>query len=121
MERKISDILPTCPHCGQRMLRRHGADLPLQAALIFDMIENSKTRGVSAEALAWIFFPGKSATAGRRLVYVHVFRINEFLKSAPVRVTVRPPVDNFAMRGRPAGYYVVKRRRGSAGHMRAAA
>jgi hypothetical protein len=103
------------------MRQRYGADLPPQAALIFDMIENSKTRGVSAEALAWTFFPTKSAAAGRRLVHVHVFRINDFLKSTPVHVTIRPPVDNFAMRGRPAGYYVVKRRRGSAGHMRAAA
>jgi hypothetical protein len=100
------------------LLRRHGADLPPQAALIFDMIEASRTRGVSAETLASVFFPGKSNLAGRRLVYTHVFRINDFLKTSPVHVANRAPVDNYAMRGRPAGYYVVKRRRGAAGHVR---
>jgi hypothetical protein len=115
------DKLPVCPHCGQRMVRRYGVDLPPQAALIFDMIENSKTRGVPAEALAWTFFANKSAAAGRRLVYVHVFQINKFLQATPVRITIKPPIDNFAKRGRAPGYYVVKRRRGAAGHMRVAA
>ena len=116
--------LQQCPHCGQRMLHRHGAYLPPQAALIFDMIEASKTRGVRSEILASVFFPGKTALAGRRLVYSHVFRINAFLKSAPVHIVIRPaPLDNgnFSQRGRPPGTYLVKRRRGAAGHMRGAA
>ena len=42
-----------CPHCGQRMLMRHGVRSPPLLADLFDMIERSATRGVLCEALAW--------------------------------------------------------------------
>ena len=49
-----------CPHCHQRMLMRHGARLSPRLADLFDMIEHSGERGVLAETLAWVFYPGKS-------------------------------------------------------------
>lgn len=91
---------PACPHCGQRLLRRHGAELPPIPALIFDLIEASRSNGVKPEALAWTFFPNKPARAAAKLVAVHVNRINDFLQSTDVRVRMTLP------RG---GAYVVSR------------
>ena len=42
----------TCPHCGQRMLMRHGVRLTPQLAGMFDIISDSKDRGVMADALS---------------------------------------------------------------------
>lgn len=73
------------------------------SALIFDLIEASKSRGVTPDALAWTFFP--TAKSGRKLVICHVNRINNFLESTDVRVRMNASRD---------GAYVVKRPRGTA-------
>jgi hypothetical protein len=112
VEKAILNGFPACPHCGQRMLRRHGADLPPTSAAIFDLIEASRSRGVMPETLAWVFFPNKPLRSGRRLVAVHINRLNDFLSATDVHVR---------MSSARFGAYVVKRRRGGAGHVRAAA
>ena len=76
----------TCPHCGQRMLMRHGVRLPPRCADLFDMIEHSGKRGVTREVLAWVFYPGKSKRDAERLVSVHINHINSFLESGDVRI-----------------------------------
>jgi hypothetical protein len=75
-----------CPHCGQRMLMRHGVRLPPRLADLFDMIERSKRRGVLCEVLAWVFYPDKAAFAARRCVAVNVHHLNSLLEQTDVRV-----------------------------------
>lgn len=75
-----------CPHCGQRMLMRHGVRLPPLLADLFDMIERSATRGVLCEVLAWVFYPGKASHDARRCVAVNVHHLNSFLEQTDVRV-----------------------------------
>jgi hypothetical protein len=54
-----------CPHCGQRMLMRHGVRLSPKLADIFDMIEHAGERGIDPEVLSSCFYPGKPQAAAR--------------------------------------------------------
>lgn len=75
-----------CPHCGQRMLIRHGVRLPPLCADLFDMIEHSGDRGVMCEVLAWVFYSGKSKRDAENCVRVNINRLNNWL---PDNVRVR--------------------------------
>ena len=90
----------TCPHCGQRMLARHGVQLPPLLADIFDMIERSGRRGIPIETLAWVFYSGKSKMEAHRCVAVNVNRLNDFL--SPTNFEIRAP-------GKSLPYRVVER------------
>ena len=75
-----------CPHCGQRMLIRHGVRLSPRLADIFDIIEHSGERGVTEEVLASIFYSGRSAREAYNCVRVNVSHINNHLLSTDYRV-----------------------------------
>ena len=75
-----------CPHCGQRMLMRHGVRLPPHLADLFDMIERSRKRGILCEVLAGVFYSGKSSAAARQCVAVNISRLNDFLEQTDVRI-----------------------------------
>jgi len=75
-----------CPHCGQRMLIRHGAKLSPRLADIFDLIEHSGDRGVSMEVLVSVFYTGKSKRDAENCVRVNISHINDMLASTNVRV-----------------------------------
>lgn len=91
-----------CPHCGQRMLIRHGVQLSPKQADIFDMIERSKDRGVPPAVLRDVFFANRPARAAYAGVKAFVWQINEKLAETDLCV---------AMRDRPHGAYRVERRR----------
>ena len=76
----------SCPHCGQRMLIRHGVQLPPKLADIFDLIEHSGDRGVLGEVLAWVFYPDKPKRDAQKLIAVHVHRLNDLLCSTDFQV-----------------------------------
>jgi hypothetical protein len=76
----------TCPHCGQRMLIRHGVQLPPFLADLFDMIEHSKARGVTCEILAGVFYSGKSTREAKNCVKVNISRINDLFASTDVSI-----------------------------------
>lgn len=88
-----------CPCCGQRMLIRHGVQLPPKQADIFDMIEHSGARGVPSEVLASVFYPDKSDADGRNCVKANVWKINSRLGETDVQVKIG---------GRREPYRVVK-------------
>jgi hypothetical protein len=46
-----------CPHCGQRILIRHGAQLSPKLADIFDAIAGAGARGISFESLRAAIYP----------------------------------------------------------------
>ena len=75
-----------CPHCGQRMLVRHGVRLIPQLAGMFDLVSDSGDRGVMADALSWVFHPNKPKRAALRCVYTDVNRLNGFLEESDYAV-----------------------------------
>lgn len=83
---KNKNTMAICPHCGQRMLVRHGVRLSPRLADLFDMIEHSGKRGILGEVLAWVFYPGKNAHAARRCVITNINHLNSFLEETDVRV-----------------------------------
>jgi hypothetical protein len=94
----------TCPHCGQRMLMRHGVRLSPKCADIFDMIERAGERGVAPEILQDVFFanrPRKAAYAGLK---AFIWQINELLASTDLHI---------GMREYRCGFYRVEQRRSS--------
>jgi hypothetical protein len=79
-------VTETCPTCGQRMLVRHGVKLSPRLADFFDLIEQSGERGVLAEVLAWVFYPGKSKRDALRCVYTNINHLNDHLVETNVMV-----------------------------------
>jgi hypothetical protein len=75
-----------CPHCGQRMLVRHGVRLTPQLASVFDLISDSRDRGVVADVLSWVFHPNKTKRAALRCVYTDVSRLNDLLEESDYAV-----------------------------------
>jgi hypothetical protein len=80
-----------CPHCGARMLVRHGVRLPPKKADLFDMIERSSNIGSSLtqHALAEIFYPSFSEHHGKANVRVMVSQINDLFESTDVIIRAR--------------------------------
>jgi hypothetical protein len=91
-----------CPHCGQRMLIRHGVKLPPLLADIFDLIEHSGKRGITREVLASVFWSDKSRKQAEACASVNINRINDFMVETDVSIR---------MSGRPQGLYKVTRGR----------
>ena len=79
-----------CPHCGQRMLVRHGVRLSPLLADLFDMIARSEA-GVEAEVLAGVFYPGKARAAGLRTLRVNIHHLNDRLVETDFRVHATGP------------------------------
>ena len=75
-----------CPHCGQRMLIRHGVRLSPRLADIFDIIEHSGDRGVTEEVLSTIFYSGRSSREAYNCIRVNISHINSHLVSTDYRV-----------------------------------
>ena len=91
---RSSDV---CPHCGQRMLIRHGVHLSPRLADIFDIIEHSGDRGVTEEVLSSIFYSGKSSREAYNCIRVNISHINSHFASTDYKVerefgrrTIRP-------------------------------
>ena len=76
----------TCPHCGQRMLMRHGVRLSPKLADIFDLIEASRPRSITREVLADVLFPGRNRRKAMKCVSVHINHLNDFLEPTDFRV-----------------------------------
>ena len=76
----MSDV---CPHCGQKMLIRHGIKLSPKLADMFDMIAR---RAMDAETMAWVFYPGKSMREAKRCIYVSINHINGHFASTDIRI-----------------------------------
>jgi hypothetical protein len=79
----------TCPHCGQRMLMRHGEHLPPKCADIFDMIEHAGERGVAPQVLRDVFFANRPHKAAYTGLKTHIWQINELLASTDLRIGMR--------------------------------
>ena len=63
-----------CPHCGQRVLLRLGADLSPRQADVFDVIERQTKRGgIRSDVLAGMFKGGDGC------LKVHISNINKKL------------------------------------------
>lgn len=75
-----------CPHCGQRMLLRHGVRLAPKQADIWDMIEHSGQLGVSDEVLVDVFFSNKPLRDAHNLLKVYVCHINDRMIEAGVKI-----------------------------------
>ncbi|HEY2242602.1 MAG TPA: hypothetical protein VGH47_00075 [Xanthobacteraceae bacterium] len=62
-----------CPHCGQRILIRHGAQLSPKLADIFDAIAGAGARGISFESLRAAIYPDvpndRAATRLKALIW----------------------------------------------------
>jgi hypothetical protein len=78
---------PICPHCGQRMLVRHGVRLSPLLADLFDIIARSGESGIAASVLADIFYPGKPTDGARNCIRQNVRWINERLVETDVSIT----------------------------------
>jgi len=78
-------VTATCPHCHQRMLVRHGVQLPPLLADIFDLIEKRKN-GQPAEVLRYVFWANKPVREGLRNVWINIYRLNDFLSSTDIRI-----------------------------------
>jgi hypothetical protein len=74
-----------CPHCGQRMLMRHGVLLSPKLADIFDVIERRGRAGIFAEVLAWVVY-GTSSTRTRKALAVNISHLNDRLIEASIRI-----------------------------------
>ncbi len=75
-----------CPHCGQRMLLRHGVKLSPKQADIFDHIEHSGTRGVPPDVLAWVFYPNSTKRNAQLALQVHVNQLNDRMGEAGLQI-----------------------------------
>lgn len=84
MLKKVEDHV--CPHCGQRMLIRHGVRLPPKLADFFDIINRSGERGITIRLLADIFYPGKSYSAARSNIAVNIHNLNSFLVETDIEI-----------------------------------
>jgi hypothetical protein len=91
-----------CKCCGQRLLIRHGVQLPPLLADLLDMIERCPG-GISCATLAGIFYPDKSDFDGRQCVHVNVHHLN--VKLAETDLQVRAPGYK-----RDSAYRIIKRR-----------
>jgi DNA-binding response OmpR family regulator len=80
-----------CPHCGARMLVRHGVRLSPKRADLFDMIERiSKTgSGITQQALAEIFYPRADEQRGKANVRVTISQLNDLFESTDVIIRSR--------------------------------
>jgi hypothetical protein len=75
-----------CPHCGQRMLMRHGVHLPPKLADLFDTIERTGEAGISTEVLRGVLYPGKSTRDARNCVKAQVYHLNDLLAETDIEV-----------------------------------
>jgi hypothetical protein len=76
----------TCPHCGQRILMRHGVRLTPLLAEIFAVIENSGQCGVTSEALTARLYPGLPDAQARARVKANVWLLNNRFVETNIRV-----------------------------------
>ena len=98
-----------CPHCGQRMLTRHGVHLSPRLADIFDIIEHSGDRGVTEEVLSSIFYSGRPSREAYNCIRVNISHINSHLASTDYRVAKTEGV-----RGAEYPYRVLKENQAAA-------
>lgn len=75
-----------CPHCGQRMLVRHGVRLSPLLADLFDMIERSGEAGITSEVLCGVFWPGR----GRDSLKSNISHLNTRLVETDYEVRAGP-------------------------------
>lgn len=78
----------TCPHCGQRVLIRLGAQLSPRQADLFDLIERASSRGGEhVEVLGWAWAGAeRSKLRQRYLIKATIYGINERLASTDYRI-----------------------------------
>ena len=77
-----------CPHCGQRVLTRHGVELSPKLADIFDSVWVAGSGGLSKEELATMYFGSSNRTDGKRAAAVAISNINERFEwmESPIRI-----------------------------------
>ena len=75
----------TCPHCGSRILMRHGARLYPKWADFYDLVASRKD-GVLGEQLLWIFWPDKPKKQAQNVLHQTVTQINQLLAPAGVKI-----------------------------------
>jgi hypothetical protein len=75
-----------CPHCGQRMLIRHGAQLSPKLAEIFDAIAGAGARGISFEPLRALIYPETPNERGSNRLKAQIWHLNEALAGTDVYV-----------------------------------
>ena len=75
-----------CPHCGQRVLMRHGVKLSPLAADLFDMIERSGERGVPTEVLLGVFWPGRPTATARNSLKTTIYHMNGLFAGTDIEV-----------------------------------
>ena len=81
----------TCPHCGQRMLARHGVQLSPREADLFDLVEGA-TRGrggIDINVLGWTWAGDKPTPNQRNLVKTTICHINDKLAGTSVWIVGR--------------------------------
>ncbi|HEY2243420.1 MAG TPA: hypothetical protein VGH47_04250 [Xanthobacteraceae bacterium] len=76
----------TCPHCGQRILTRHGVRLSPLLSEIFGVIEKAGEHGVTAWALMVRLYPGLPDAQARARIKSNVWRINNCFSGTNIRV-----------------------------------
>jgi len=75
-----------CPMCGQRVLLRHGVQLPPLLADLFDMIERTGEAGITSDVLANVFYPSKSLTDGRNCVKANIVHLNDRFAGTDIQI-----------------------------------
>ena len=77
----------TCPHCGRRMLIRHGVRLPPKLADMFDAIAGRGANGLTCETMAWMFYPNKSKRQAAQCVAANIVRLNDLLVETEIQIS----------------------------------
>ncbi len=76
----------TCPHCGSRVLIRHGARLYPKWADFYDLIASRK-EGILGEQLIWIFWPNTTPRKrAQNVLHQTVTQINSLLAPSGVKI-----------------------------------
>ena len=83
---------PTCPHCGQRLITRHGVSLTPLLAAIFDIVERAGERGVMMEALVAALprYRDRPEHRARAAVKNNIIHLNDRLVTTDMRVRTVP-------------------------------
>ncbi len=75
----------TCPHCGSRILMRHGVRLYPKWADFYDFVAARKD-GVLGEQLIWVFWPDKPKKQAQNVLHQTVTQINSLLAPNGVKI-----------------------------------
>lgn len=90
-----------CPHCGQRMLVRHGVQLSPKLADIFDAIERCGKFGISKEELGVMFYGALKSREAAKTLAVNIHYINERFgwMESPIRIKSMGHGEPYRMEG----------------------